>query len=79
MTSGLHFPEWTDWNYMIQPMTETKDWNQFVLSQTMDSRPGEIWNYNTGGSQLMAAILRKNDWAIRTRFCQGASVGSSRN
>ncbi|ETT77246.1 hypothetical protein C173_05381 [Paenibacillus sp. FSL R7-277] len=75
MTSGLHFPEWTDWNYMIQPMTETKDWNQFVLSQPMDSRPGEIWNYNTGGSQLMAAILRKTTGQSELDFAKEHLLG----
>lgn len=59
MTSGLHFPEWTEWNFSLRPMKETKDWNQFVLNQPMDSKPGENWIYNTGGSQLLAAILKK--------------------
>jgi CubicO group peptidase (beta-lactamase class C family) len=59
MTSGLHFPEWTDWNYMLGPMTKAADWNRFVLSQPMDDKPGRYWSYNTGGSQLLAAVLKK--------------------
>lgn len=75
MTSGLHFPEWTEWNYMLRPMTEARDWNQFVLSQPMDAGPGEIWNYNTGGSQLLAAILRKTTGQSELDFAKEYLLG----
>ena len=59
MTSGLEWPEWTDWNFSIGPLWNAKDWNGFVLDRPMVSEPGVIWNYSTGGSQLLAAILKK--------------------
>lgn len=75
MTSGLHFPEWTEWNYMLKPMTETKDWNQFILSQSMDDAPGITWNYNTGGSQLLAAIIRKTTGKSELDFAMEHLLG----
>ncbi|MBD0384692.1 serine hydrolase domain-containing protein [Paenibacillus sedimenti] len=70
MTSGLHFPEWTEWNYSLQPLKESKDWNGFVLSQPMDAKPGEMWNYNTGGSQLLAAILKRTTGQSELAFAK---------
>ncbi len=59
MTSGLDWPEWTDWNFSIGPLWNATDWNGFVLQQAMNFDPGMVWNYNTGGSQLLASILKK--------------------
>jgi CubicO group peptidase (beta-lactamase class C family) len=53
MTSGL---EWFDQiDYYI--MAETSDWVQYVLDRPMQSIPGTEWNYNSGGSHLLSAIL----------------------
>ncbi len=35
------------------------DWVRFTLSQPMDAAPGEKWVYNSGGSHLMSAVIRK--------------------
>jgi len=59
MTSGLDWPEWTDWDFSIGPLWNAKDWNSFVLKKIMAFDPGMVWNYNTGGSQLLASILKK--------------------
>ncbi|WP_239618092.1 serine hydrolase domain-containing protein [Cohnella mopanensis] len=59
MTSGLDWPEWTSWNYRVDPLIESKDWPGFVLRRPMEDKPGESFNYNTGGSQLLASILKK--------------------
>jgi CubicO group peptidase (beta-lactamase class C family) len=37
----------------------SQDWVQFTLSQPMDAEPGQKWAYNSGGSHLMSAVLRK--------------------
>lgn len=56
-----------EWHESDRPMDDTNttmqlerssDWVQFTLDQPMDARPGERWVYNSGGSQLMSAILR---------------------
>lgn len=53
MTSGL---EWTDdINYYL--LAHSTDWVQYILDQPMVSEPGEIWNYNTGNSHLLSAII----------------------
>lgn len=57
MTSGLDWREWTDWNFSIPWGGE--DWNLFVLQRPMAFEPGTVWNYSTGGSQLLAAIIKK--------------------
>jgi len=53
MTSGL---EWDD-SINYQEMTFRSDWVQYVLDRPMDSQPGMAWNYNSGGSHLLSAIL----------------------
>lgn len=39
-------------------LERSDDWVQFTLDQPMDATPGEKWAYNSGGSQLMSAIIR---------------------
>jgi len=53
MTSGL---DWTDQiNYYA--MAGTSDWVQYILDRPMVDQPGSVWNYNTGCSHLLSAIL----------------------
>ena len=53
MTSGI---EWIDQiNYY--EMAGTVDWVQYILDQPMEHQPGSVWNYNTGCSHLLSAIL----------------------
>ncbi|NNF13793.1 MAG: serine hydrolase [Gemmatimonadetes bacterium] len=56
-----------EWHETDRPMDDTNttiqleratDWVQFTLNQPMDSQPGERWAYNSGGSQLMSAVIR---------------------
>jgi CubicO group peptidase (beta-lactamase class C family) len=57
-----------EWHETDRPLDSTnttsqlewsKDWNQFTLSQPMDAEPGTKWVYNSGGSALMAEVLRE--------------------
>lgn len=61
MRSGI------EWHEADRPLDETnttvqleksRDWITFTLSQPMDADPGTKWVYNSGGSQLMAGIIR---------------------
>jgi len=61
MRSGI------EWHEQDRPLGDTnttillersKDWIQFTLDQPMDSDPGTKWAYNSGGSHLMAGIIR---------------------
>jgi hypothetical protein len=62
MRSGI------EWHESDRPLDETNttlqlerssDWITFTLNQPMDAAPGEKWTYNSGGSALMAEIIRK--------------------
>jgi hypothetical protein len=62
MRSGI------EWHEVDRPLDDTnttlqlersRDWIAFTLSQPMDAEPGTKWAYNSGGSALMAEIIRK--------------------
>ena len=53
MTSGIEW--WDQINYY--EMVGTVDWIQYILDQPMEHQPGAVWNYNTGCSHLLSAIL----------------------
>jgi len=57
-----------EWHEQDRPLDQTnttvqleqsQDWVQFRLNQPMDAEPGQKWVYNSGGSDLMSAVLRK--------------------
>ena len=63
MRSGI------EWHETDRPLDSTnttlqlehsKDWIQFTLDQPMDSDPGTKWVYNSGGSALMAEVIRSS-------------------
>ena len=53
MTSGIEW--WDQINYY--EMDGSSDWVQYILDQPMAHQPGSVWNYNTGCSHLLSAIL----------------------
>lgn len=53
MTSGL---SWND-NINYYQMDGTSDWVKYVLDRPMEHQPGTVWNYNSGGSHVLSAIL----------------------
>ena len=62
MRSGI------EWHESDRPLDSTNttlqletspDWITFTLAQPMDAEPGVKWVYNSGGSALMAEIIRK--------------------
>ncbi len=77
MRSGI------EWHENDRPMDDTnttlrleqsRDWIAFTLSQPMDADPGTKWVYNSGGSELMAGVIRSatgrhiDDYAIEFLF-----------
>ena len=61
MRSGI------EWHETDRPLDDTnttyqleysQDWIGFTLNQPMDADPGTKWAYNSGGSHLMAGIVR---------------------
>ncbi len=55
MTSGI---AWVD-NVDYYQMAHSYNWVQYVLDQPMVHQPGEVWNYNSGGSHVLSTILDK--------------------
>jgi len=60
MTSGI------DWNEPLNgrpdsviEMRRSPDWIKFILDRPMSTAPGDIFNYNSGNSQLLSAIITK--------------------
>jgi CubicO group peptidase (beta-lactamase class C family) len=63
MRSGLDWPEssvsYSASDNILRQMMQSRDWVQFVLDRPMVAQPGAVFNYNTGDSQLLAAILEQ--------------------
>ncbi|MFX1378638.1 MAG: serine hydrolase domain-containing protein [Promethearchaeota archaeon] len=62
MTTGLHWPEYYPYDDPRNPYNDWKaseDHVEFVLNRTMVSPPGQTFNYNTGATHLLTAILQR--------------------
>jgi CubicO group peptidase (beta-lactamase class C family) len=60
MTSGIDWKEPLDGrpDSTIE-MSRQQDWSKFVLDRPMSNTPGEVFNYNSGGTHLLSAILTR--------------------
>lgn len=58
MTSGM---EWTDSGRPTDSdkMIRTRDWVGYILNRRFAADPGQVWNYNSGNSQLISVMLQK--------------------
>jgi len=62
MTTGLHWPEYypyTDYRNPYNNWKASEDHVGFVLNRTMVAPPGTTFNYNTGASHLLSAIIQR--------------------
>lgn len=63
MRSGLDWPEssvsYSSGRNILGEMMRSRDWVQFVLDRPMATTPGSMFNYSTGDSQILGAILDK--------------------
>ncbi|MCI0436143.1 MAG: beta-lactamase family protein [Gemmatimonadetes bacterium] len=68
-----------EWHEQDRPLDETnttwqlensRDWVRFTLDQPMDAEPGEKWVYNSGGSHLMSAVLRRATGLTADRYAE---------
>ena len=57
-TSGISWSEWAG-GTMFRTFTGSDNWVDFVLNRPMSSTPGTVFNYTTGGSHMLAAVLQK--------------------
>ncbi len=62
MTSGISWREDISYylpeNSFVQ-MKASDNWVEFVLSRGKDEEPGTVFNYNSGGSHLLSAIIEE--------------------
>jgi CubicO group peptidase (beta-lactamase class C family) len=62
MTAGL---EWEEWRPIADPMNsenrmiQSLDRCRFTLGRAVVEPPGRIWNYSSGASDLLGAVVRK--------------------
>ena len=56
-TAGMDWPEWG--GSIWRPFVSAENWVDFILARPMAARPGAVFNYSTGGSHLLAAILEQ--------------------
>lgn len=56
-TSGIYWPE--SGGPMFRKFVESENWVEFVLSQPMAAKPGSTFNYSTGGSHLLSAVIQQ--------------------
>lgn len=60
MTSGIQWQEPLSGPFTSSfEMSSSPDWIKFVLDRPMANAPGDTFNYNTGNSQLLSAIITK--------------------
>ncbi len=63
MSSGLEWHEedvpYTSSQNSENLMAASSDQLQYVLSQNVVAAPGQIWNYSSGSTELLGAILKK--------------------
>ncbi|MGC2196170.1 MAG: serine hydrolase [Terriglobales bacterium] len=62
MTSGLNWNEevaYDDPKNDADLMEATDDWVQYVVDRPMAKEPGTVFNYTSGGSELLAYIFQK--------------------
>lgn len=43
----------------VQPFLDSPDWTQYALDRPMAHEPGEVFNYNSSGTQLLSTIIQR--------------------
>ncbi len=56
MSSGI---EWGIWDSNIDDYMKSISWTQYFLDLPVKKQPGEFFNYNSGGVNLLMAIIQK--------------------
>ncbi|MHA1420155.1 MAG: serine hydrolase domain-containing protein [Candidatus Heimdallarchaeaceae archaeon] len=60
ITSGISWNEeisYYDPANTFRQLIDSSNWVEFVLNQPMEYEPGNTWEYNSGGSHLLSAII----------------------
>lgn len=65
MTSGL---DWPEGDPIYQKLWISQDWVQFVLDRPMVTEPGSQFNYNSGCSHVLSAIVADRSGMLTQQF-----------
>ncbi|MFW9993616.1 MAG: serine hydrolase domain-containing protein [Candidatus Odinarchaeota archaeon] len=52
-------PDHTNPSASPMKMSASSDWTQFMLDQPVEYEPGSVWEYNSGASILLSAIIQQ--------------------
>lgn len=69
MSAGFNWTEFGGQNSFPR-MTRSANWTEFVLEQPLSHNPGEHMEYNSGVSQLLAALLAEGTGMPVARFAE---------
>jgi CubicO group peptidase (beta-lactamase class C family) len=72
MSSGL---EWVDAQAYRQLYSSCPDWVKFILDHPMAARPGELFNYNSGNSHILSAIIQAKSGMNTYEFARAYLFG----
>lgn len=75
MTAGLDWPEWTEWNFSSDPMKRSSNWVDFILNRPMSSPPGTVFNYSTGNTHLLSAIIQEQTGMTLANYAEAYLFG----
>jgi CubicO group peptidase (beta-lactamase class C family) len=79
MTSGLDWPEssvpYSSSRNILGQMLRSRDWVQFVLDRPMVAEPGTTFNYSTGVSHLLSAIIQQATGMSASSFARAHLFG----
>ncbi|MBN2392037.1 MAG: serine hydrolase [Anaerolineae bacterium] len=67
MTSGL---DWPEGDPIYRQLWTSRDWVQFVLDRPMVAEPGSQFNYNSGCSHVLSAIIAERSGDLTQDFAQ---------
>jgi CubicO group peptidase (beta-lactamase class C family) len=74
MTAGLDWNEWTypdsDTRSSAYGMVRSDDWIEFVLKRKIVQSPGEIFNYSSGLSLVLGAILKNKTGLYANEYAE---------
>ena len=74
MSAGLDWNEWTypdsDPRSSVYGMARSDDWVEFVLKREIVQSPGEIFNYSSGLSLVLGAILKNTTGLYANEYAE---------
>lgn len=69
-TSGLEWYEWgggySNWN----EFRSAENWVEYILGQTLVYEPGSVFNYSTGNTHILSAILEAATGMSQEEYCR---------